>query len=80
MAWKHTPQLLAFLLVGLFLKLLLVGSLPVPLHAETIPLSETASATFVPDRKGTPKDSAGGASRDGGVCPNDISELGTSIT
>ncbi|MEQ9237863.1 DUF928 domain-containing protein [Coleofasciculus sp. E2-BRE-01] len=80
MAWKHTPQPLAFLSVGLFLKLLLVSSLAVSLRAETIPLSETASATFIPDRKGAPKDSAGGASRDGGVCPNDTSELGTSVT
>jgi len=78
MAWKHTPQPLQFLSVGLFVKLLLVVSLPVPLQAETTPLSETISATFTPE--GAPKDSAGGASRDGGVCPNDMSELGTSVT
>ena len=80
MAGKHTPQPLALLSVGLVLKLLLVGSLLVPLRAETIPVSETASVTFIPERKGTPQDSAGGASRDGGICPNDISELGTSVT
>lgn len=78
MAWKHTPQPLKFLSVGFFVKLLLVISLPVPLQAETAPLSETISATFTPE--GAPKDSAGGASRDGGVCPNDMSELETSAT
>lgn len=78
MAWKHTPQPLKFLSVGLFVKLLLVVSLPVPLQAETTPLSETISATFTPE--GAPKDSAGGASRNGGVCPNDMSELRTSVT
>lgn len=80
MAWKHTPQPLALVSVSLFLKLLLVGNLPVPLHAQTIPLSHTASVTFIPQRQGTPRDSAGGASRDGGVCPNDIGNLGTSVT
>lgn len=78
----------------LSLTLLLVGELglttilPTKLQAQSvpatignpIPTNTTLSVTFDPPGEGKPADTAGGASRDGGICLNDSRDTGPSIT
>jgi hypothetical protein len=46
----------------------------------TIPTLSLVSVTFDPPGDGKPDDTAGGASRDGGTCPEDARAIGPSIT
>jgi hypothetical protein len=76
MAWKKSHLCLALLLLG---ELAFTATLPRPLWAQsvsvtpskTIPRRSVVRVTFEPPGEGTPKDTAGGASRDGGICPED---------
>lgn len=82
MVWTNSPQSLALFSVGLSLELLLVASLPTPVQAQSELLSPSQSIriTFEPPGRGKPKSTAGGASRDGGLCPQDATELSASDT
>ncbi len=81
-------KFLQVLSVGLSLKLILIGSLPMRVQAKSIdfssdssiPTNLSASVTFDPPGNGKPKDTVGGASRDAGLCPQDAVNSGPSIT
>ena len=77
-----------FLSVGLFLKLILIASLPTQVQAQvesatgdrTLPSHLIGSVTFDPPKDGKPNETEGGASRGGGLCPQDSKVLGQSVT
>lgn len=76
---------LTLFLVG---ELLLTGGLPRPGQAQSAPTTpgdiissrSVVQVTFEPRGDGTPDDTAGGASRDGGICPQDSVALGSPVT
>ncbi|HEY9607540.1 MAG TPA: DUF928 domain-containing protein [Allocoleopsis sp.] len=76
---------LTLFLVG---ELLLTAGLPKPGQAQSAPTTpeniissrSVVQVTFEPRGNGTPDDTAGGASRDGGICPQDSAALGSPIT
>ena len=71
----------------LFLELLLTAVLPTQVHAQlangtsgkTLSSRSALQVTFDPPKDGQPDDSAGGASRGGGICPQDA-KVGSPIT
>ncbi len=81
-------NLLMLFSVGLFLELVLTTILPTQVQAQlnransgkTIFSGSVVSVTFEPPGRGKPRDTAGGASRDGGVCPQDSNATGSSVT
>lgn len=85
MAWKKSHLSLALLLIG---ELAFIATLPTPLWAQTvsvtpsttIPRRSVVRVTFDPPGEGTPSDTAGGASRDGGICPEDAQAISPPIT
>ncbi len=74
--------------VGLGLELVLTAVSPTPIQAQFAPgtsqrpLSSplVVGVTFDPPGDGKPDDTAGGASRDGGICPQDANALSPSMT
>jgi hypothetical protein len=72
----------------LSLELLLTAVLPTQVHAQfanassgKTPSSHSAlQVTFDPPKDGQPDDSAGGASRDSGICPQDAKAVGSPVT
>jgi hypothetical protein len=66
----------------------LTGGLPRPGQAQSAPTTpgniissrSAVQVTFEPRGDGSPDDTAGGASRDGGICPQDSVALGSPIT
>lgn len=76
---------LTLFLVG---ELLLTAGLPRPGQAQSAPTTpeniissrSAVQVTFEPRGNGTPDDTAGGASRDGGICPQDSAALGSPVT
>lgn len=68
--------------VSLSLKLMLLAGLPTLVQAQSasvIPSTTVASVTFEPAGDEQPDDTAGGASRDGGICSQDA-QVGPSVT
>lgn len=79
-------SLLILFSVGLSLELVLTTILPTQAQlspansGQTLSTSSLVSVTFDPPGRGKPRDTAGGASRDGGVCPQDSNATGSSVT
>lgn len=73
---------------GLCLELVLTAILPTQVQAQlvsntsrhSLPSRSIADVTFDPPGDGKPDDTAGGASRDGGTCPQDANALSPSFT
>jgi len=85
MAWQKSRITLTLFLVA---ELVWTAVLPSQIRAQsalttpgnTIPTLSLVSVTFDPPGDGKPDDTAGGASRDGGTCPEDARAIGPSIT
>ena len=82
MDWQHECLSRRLFSVSLSLKLMLLAGLPILVSAPSagaLPITTVASVTFEPAGDGVPDDSAGGASRDGGICSQDT-QVGPSVT
>jgi hypothetical protein len=85
MTWQKSHLSLALFLVG---ELVLTAALPTSLWAQTVAATPSTTilrrsvvkVTFDPPGDGTPSDTAGGASRDGGICPEDLQTISPRIT
>lgn len=81
MAWQNARLSLKLFSIGVSLKLILLAGVPLGVQAQSTPTTSgnplsshsIASVTFEPpsDGSGQPVNTAGGASRDGGICPQD---------
>ncbi|MBD0345662.1 MAG: DUF928 domain-containing protein [Coleofasciculus sp. Co-bin14] len=73
---------------GLFIEVVLTVVLPIQVQAQLAPVTShntlsrrsVVRVTFEPPGDEKPKDTAGGASRDTGRCPQDTTALATSVT
>ncbi len=88
MAWQNFRLLLKLFPLGLCINVVLIASLPIQgqepsdlaNHGQTLPSHSVFQAKFDPPDEGEPDDTAGGASRDSGKCPQDAIALSPSIT
>ncbi|MBE9126397.1 MULTISPECIES: DUF928 domain-containing protein [unclassified Coleofasciculus] len=82
MARKHLLRPLKLFSVALSLELLMATSLPTQVKAQVESLlpGQTTRVTFDPQGNRKPKDTAGGASRSGGLCPGDVTPSSTPVT
>lgn len=83
MACQNERRSISFFSVSLSLNLMLIAGLVIQVGAQSAPVipgKTIVSVTFEPLRDGKPDDSAGGASRNGGICPQDTQLLGPSVT
>lgn len=88
MTWQNGYLPLKLLSVSLSLKLLFIAGLPTQVQAQpesaiadkTIPSRSIVSVTFDPPKGGQPDNTEGGASRDGGTCPQDSKASHQSVT
>lgn len=88
MTWQNGYLPLKLLLVSLSLKLMMIAGLPTQVQAQSesaiadqiIPSRSIVSVTFDPPKDGKPENTEGGASRNGGVCPQDSTALHQSVT
>jgi hypothetical protein len=85
---RHGKHLsLQCLSIGLSLKLVLISGLVTGVQAQSAlaqpdkaTLNSFVTVTFQPRGRGKPRDTAGGASRDGGICPVDSAPMSSSVT
>ncbi|HBB31316.1 MAG TPA: hypothetical protein DDZ80_28720 [Cyanobacteria bacterium UBA8803] len=82
MAWQKSSPPVALLSLGLFLELLLLSNWLTPVQAQSesaFPI-QIVRISFDPPGDSRPQDTAGGASRHGGICPQDSANLNPSDT
>lgn len=87
MAWQNTRLFLKVFSIGVSVKLILLAGLPLVVQAQSTPTTSgnplssnsIARVTFDPPFDGQPDSTAGGASRDGGICPQDAIIPSTSM-